>query len=90
MDNNKLDTPYYFLQTIYEDRLKSNRDRKRQLLSKAFDHTLHTEIKRNEYLNLSAECGQDVYEYAPKSRGAEDYMTLALEVIGITSKRRKE
>jgi chromosome partitioning protein len=86
MDNNRLATPYYFLQTIYEERLKSNRDRKRQLLDKAFEHTLRTQIKRNEYLNRSAECGLDVFEFAPKSQGASDYDCLALEVLGITSK----
>jgi chromosome partitioning protein len=86
MDNNRLTTPYYFLQTIYEERLKSNRDRKRQLLDKAFEHTLRTQIKRNEYLNRSAECGLDVFEFAPKSQGASDYDCLALEVLGLTAK----
>jgi chromosome partitioning protein len=86
MDANGIDVPYYFLQTMYEERLKSCRDIKKHLLDDAFENTLRTQIKRNEYLNSAGNAGMDIFEYAPKSQGANDYECLALELIGIVKK----
>lgn len=86
MDSNFLNTPYYFLQTMYEGRLRSSRDIRSTLLEDACDHTFRTYIKRNEYLNSAGEIGKDIFEYLPKSGGATDYKDLATEIISILKK----
>lgn len=89
MDKNNLDTPYYFLQTMYENRLKSSRDIRSQLLEEARENTFITFIKRNEYLNSAGIYGLDVFEHAPKSGGANDYNDLAVEILSIFKKLNK-
>jgi chromosome partitioning protein len=86
MDANRIDTPHYFLQTMYEERLKGCREIRRRLLDEDFEHTLRTQIKRNEYLNRAGDMGLDVFDFAPSSKGAADYECLALELIGIVKK----
>jgi chromosome partitioning protein len=86
MDANAIETPHYFLQTMYEERLKGCREIKKRLLDEAFENTLRTQIKRNEYLNRAGDMGMDVYDFAPSSKGAADYECLALELIGIVKK----
>lgn len=90
MDRNNLNTPYYFLQTMYENRLKSCRDIRSQLLEEARENTFITFIKRNEYLNSAGNFGIDVFEHAPKSGGANDYKDLATEVLSIFKKLNKK
>jgi chromosome partitioning protein len=41
-----------------------------------------TRIRRNIRLAESPSFGQSVFQYAPTSRGAEDYASLAAEVLG--------
>lgn len=86
LDENNLDTPHYFLQTMYESRLKSSRDIRRQLLEEAYENTFGTIIKRNEYLNSAGIYGLDIFEHAPRSGGANDYRDLAVEVQAILKK----
>lgn len=90
MDKNNLNIPYYFLQTMYESRLKSSRDIRSQLLEEARENTFITFIKRNEYLNSAGIYGLDVFEHAPKSGGANDYNDLAVEVLSIFKKMNKK
>ena len=90
MDKNNLNTPYYFLQTMYENRLKSSREIRSQLLEEAYDNTFRTFIKRNEFLNIASIYGLDVFEHAPKSGGANDYKDLAIEILAIFKKKIKE
>ena len=90
MDNNNLNTSYYFLQTMYENRLKSSRDIRCQLLEEARENTFSTFIKRNEYLNSAGNYGLDIFEHAPKSGGASDYKYLASEVMSILKKQNKK
>jgi par A-like chromosome partitioning protein len=89
MDKNNLNTPYYFLQTMYENRLKSSREIRSQLLEEACENTFKTFIKRNEFLNNAGIYGLDVFEHAPKSGGANDYKDLATEVLSIFKKKNK-
>lgn len=89
MDKNNLNTPYYFLQTMYENRLKSSREIRSQLLEEACENTFSTFIKRNEYLNSAGTYGVDIFEHAPKSGGANDYKDLAIEVLAIFKKLNK-
>lgn len=88
MDQNNLQTPYFFLQTMYEHRLKSSRDIRSQLIAEERSNTFHTYIKRNEYLNSAGNYGLDIFEYAPKSGGAGDYKDLASEVLSIIKNRK--
>lgn len=90
MDNNNIDIPYYFLHTLCEPRLKSYQDINNKLLEDARENTFHTSIKRNEYLNIAGNNGLDVFEQAPKSKGANDFKALATEVISIVKKLNKK
>lgn len=90
MEANQLDTPYFFLQTIYESRLKSSRDIRSALIYSACENTLRTFIKRNEYLNSAGSYGQDIFEYAPKSGGANDYKDLATEIVSLLKSANKK
>ncbi len=47
------------------------------------DKVYHTVIPRNVRLSEAPSHGQPIIEYDPKSRGAETYMDLAKEVIGV-------
>jgi chromosome partitioning protein len=42
----------------------------------------HTRIRRNIRLAECPSFGQSIFQYAPSSRGAEDYASLACEVLG--------
>lgn len=44
-----------------------------------------TKIRRNIKLAECPSFGQTVYDYAPHSHGAEDYLALAREVLGMTT-----
>lgn len=47
----------------------------------AVAQTFETKIRRNIRLAEAPSFGQSIFEYAPKSNGAEDYQELALEVV---------
>ena len=47
------------------------------------DKVYHTVIPRNVRLSEAPSHGQPIIQYDPKSRGAETYMDLAKEVIGV-------
>ena len=42
----------------------------------------HTYIRQCEDLNKAAALSSTIFDYAPKSHGAEDYMSLAKEILG--------
>lgn len=55
----------------------------RELLTAQSPETLyHTTIRQCEDLNKSAALSTDIFSFAPRSHGAEDYMALAKEIIG--------
>lgn len=43
--------------------------------------TFHTRIRRNIRLAEAPSFGQSIFQYAPSSNGAEDYMNLAQEIL---------
>ena len=45
--------------------------------------SFQTRIRRNIRLAEAPSFGQPIFQYAPKSHGAEDYRNLALEVLGV-------
>jgi chromosome partitioning protein len=45
-------------------------------------HCFRTRIRRNIRLAEAPSFGQSIFQYAPKSHGAEDYQDLACEVLG--------
>ena len=47
-------------------------------------------IRRNIRLAEAPSFGQSIFQYAPKSHGAEDYQDLAHEVLGLAVPRRLE
>lgn len=42
----------------------------------------HTTIRRCEDLNKAAALSKSIFDYAKRSHGAEDYFSLAKEIIG--------
>lgn len=90
MKQNKINTPYLYLQTLYENRMKSSRDIRDKLLEQARENTFITRIKKNEYLNAAGTYGLDIFEYAPKSGGADDFKALTTEVLFILKKMKKK
>lgn len=55
----------------------------RELLTAQSPETLyHTAIRQCEDLNKAAALAMDIFSFAPRSHGAEDYMALAKEIIG--------
>lgn len=81
LDSNSLNTPYYFLQTMFEKRLRGNRDIRSTLIESG--NTFKTFINRNEYLNAAGNLGLDIFEFQPKSGGAAEYKDLATEIVSI-------
>lgn len=45
-------------------------------------HIFQTRIRRNVRLAESPSFGQSIFQYAPTSNGAEDYRSLAMELLG--------
>ena len=58
------------------------------LTTQSPDALFHTSIRQCEDLNKSAALSQSIFVFSPKSNGAEDYMSLAKEIIG--SKKDEE
>jgi len=48
---------------------------------------LESNIRTNIHLKEAASCGKTIFEYMPESRGAEDFLALAVELERITSQK---
>ena len=70
------------LRTMYDPRLSLNNDVSAQLKEHFGDQLYDTVIPRNIRLAECPSFGQSIFQYAPTSRGAEDYASLAGEVLG--------
>ena len=55
---------------------------KEMLTTQSPNALFHTMIRQCEDLNKSAALSQNVFDFAPKSNGADDYMALAKEIVG--------
>ena len=49
--------------------------------------TFQAFVRRNIRLAEAPSFGQSIFEYAPRSHGAEDYQKLANEILGIQPRR---
>lgn len=58
------------------------RDARRQATPWAHAQTFQTRIRRNIRLAEAPSFGQSIFQYAPRSNGAEDYRSLAREILG--------
>lgn len=79
-----------FLGTMYDSRLRLNKEILNGLNENFPGKVFKTIIRRN--VSLAEFCGnsQDIFEYSPTSYGAEDYMSLAKEIININRKEEKK
>lgn len=75
-----------YLLTIYDNRLSVDREIKDYLISSCPELVFHTIIRRNAALDQAACNNMNVFQYAPKSNGALDYMSLAQEISGTRRK----
>lgn len=67
--------------TLYDQRLKLHREVFESLGEFFGDKLFKTFIRRNVALAEASSFGQSIYEYAPKSNGAEDYRALCKEIL---------
>lgn len=72
-----------FLATKYDNRLRLNRDILESLKQNFPDKVFETKIRRN--VSVAEYCGDKnhIFDYAPESYGAQDYMSLAKEVMAL-------
>ena len=55
---------------------------KNLLMSQSSDNLHHTPIRQCEDLNKASAMCMSIFDFAPKSNGAEDYLSLATEIVG--------
>lgn len=70
----------YILPTFYDKRVKKSEEILQQLLS-VYKDKVCSPIRYSVRLSEAPGFGQDIYEYAPGSAGAEDYKALAERII---------
>lgn len=80
--NNKKIEGHYLLTKL--TKFGVSRQIKELLMSSSPESLYHATIRQCEDLNKAASSCQSIFEFAPKSRGAEDYSELATEIIGGT------
>ncbi len=74
---------YKFLITVYDDRRKEDRGQ-REIIEKRFSQRVFkTVIRQCTALKTSHSYGDTIFNQAPKSNGAIDYMNLAKEILGV-------
>jgi chromosome partitioning protein len=80
--NPKIDVKGVFFTRYAENKVLS-RGIKEQLSKELGNRLLETAVRVNVSLAESQADGKDIFEYAPKSNGAEDYRLLVEEMISI-------
>lgn len=73
----------HYLLSMFDNRQSLDKTIKSQLTAKSSSVLYHTIIRMNQALAKATASRCDVFTYEPKSYGAEDYMNLAKEIIGI-------
>jgi len=66
---------------MYDVRRRLSREVEEKIRGYFKDRVFRTLVRRNVSLAEAPSYGQTIFEYAPSSHGAEDYMKLAREVI---------
>ncbi len=72
---------YRILLTLVDPRLRATNEYVMDELSAYKGKVLRTQITRNETINQAQIAQQDIFTFAPGSRGAEDYAKLAKELL---------
>jgi chromosome partitioning protein len=72
---------YRIVLNLVDPRLRATNEYVMDELSVYKGRVLHTHITRNETINQAQIAHQDIFAYAPGSRGAEDYAKLAKELL---------
>jgi chromosome partitioning protein len=80
----KSPTPFYLLNQL-DKRYKFSWQFEEKVKNKLGNMLLATVIRTNVHLKEAASNGKTIFDYKPDSRGAEDFMSLANEISGITS-----
>ncbi len=75
------------LPTMFDKRLKMNKEMLRQIRDYFQDQVFNTTIRMNSKLSEAVLYKQSIFEYARRSRGAQDYRALGQEVIQRTKEK---
>ncbi|HEV2860993.1 MAG TPA: ParA family protein [Pyrinomonadaceae bacterium] len=78
------------LVTLFDQRLKLYQEVLESLRAQIGDELFETVIRRNVALAEATSFGQSIFEYAPHSKGAEDYRALCEEILGRGPKNVEE
>lgn len=78
--NHKSITGHYLL--TKQTNFGVSRQIKDMLTAQSPQSLFHTSIRRCEDLNKAAALSKSIFDYAKRSHGAEDYLSLAKEIIG--------
>lgn len=82
MEGNNLPAKARYFITKYDMRIRTNREIRDWLISNYGESTMHSSIRVCNALSEAARNNTDIFEYAPKCNGAQDYATLAKEIHG--------
>jgi len=78
---NKNEPAYRIIPTRYDARKKLNNAIMDKVRERFGARVFHTVVRENIAVAEAPSFGQSIFEYAPKSHGAEDYLTLCREII---------
>ena len=78
--NNKKIRGHYLL--TKQTKFGVSKQIREMLTAQSPESLYHTYIRQCEDLNKAAALSSTIFDYAPKSHGAEDYMSLAKEILG--------
>ncbi len=73
---------------MYDSRLLLSKHIENELRKAFGEKVFKTVIPRNVRLAEAPSFGKSIFEYAPKSSGAQSYLNLAKEVIKIESRKK--
>lgn len=74
----------HYLLSMFDHRQSLDKSIKQQLTAKSSSVLYHTIIRTNAALAKATASKCDIFQYEPKSYGAEDYMNLAIEITGVS------
>lgn len=69
------------LVTLFDHRLKLSQEVLESLRESVGDRLFNTVVRRNVTLAEATSFGQSIFEYAPNSKGSEDYRALCEEIL---------
>lgn len=75
---------------MYDARKSLSREVEEEISSHFSDKLFKTRIRANVKLAESPSHGKTIFDYAPESNGAHDYLALAREILGIADEAPKE